>query len=88
MIRNSFNKIKPASFFRQIRHAEVVHSPASIFFGGHHNNWGNFKSIKCFSRINIYETVRINRIANEASRVKVDYDSKYALKLKLAAEKY
>lgn len=30
---------------------------------------------------------RINRIANEASRVKIDYDSKYAFKLKLAAEK-
>jgi hypothetical protein len=32
---------KPTStFFRQIRHAEVVNTPASILFGGHHNNWG------------------------------------------------
>lgn len=30
-----------SNFFRQIRHAEVVNTPASIFFGGHHNNWGN-----------------------------------------------
>ncbi|KAL9551898.1 hypothetical protein MBANPS3_004035 [Mucor bainieri] len=70
MIRSSLNKLKPSLFFRQIRHAEVVNTPASVFFGGHHNNWD-----------------RINRIAKEASRVKIDYDSKYALKLKLAAEK-
>ncbi|CAO0792147.1 unnamed protein product [Mucor circinelloides] len=70
MIRSSFTKLKPSLFFRQVRHAEVVNTPASIFFGGHHNNWD-----------------RINRIANEASRVKIDYDSKYAFKLKLAAEK-
>ncbi|KAK4513765.1 phosphatidylserine decarboxylase [Mucor velutinosus] len=70
MIKSSFSKLKPSLFFRQVRHAEVVNTPASIFFGGHHNNWD-----------------RINRIANEASRVKIDYDSKYAFKLKLAAEK-
>lgn len=29
-----------SSFFRQIRHAEVVNTPSSILFGGHHNNWG------------------------------------------------
>jgi hypothetical protein len=27
------------NFFQQIRHAEVVKS-LSVFFGGHHNNWG------------------------------------------------
>ncbi|GAN09897.1 ATP synthase mitochondrial F1 complex assembly factor 1 [Mucor ambiguus] len=70
MFRSSFSTLKPSLFFRQVRHAEVVNTPASIFFGGHHNNWG-----------------KINRIANEASRVKIDYDSKYAFKLKLAAEK-
>lgn len=29
-----------SSFFCQVRHAEVVNTPASTFFGGHHNNWG------------------------------------------------
>jgi len=43
MIRSSFTKLKPSLFFRQVRHAEVVNTPASIFFGGHHNNWGKYE---------------------------------------------
>lgn len=89
MIRSTFTKVKPSLFFRQVRHAEVVNTPASIFFGGHHNNWGKYEVVNCHEHVsNICVTTdRINRIANEASRVKIDYDSKYAFKLKLAAEK-
>lgn len=81
--------MKPSLFFRQVRHAEVVNTPASIFFGGHHNNWGKYELLrtKWLPRNKYCITDRINRIANEASRVKIDYDSKYAFKLKLAAEK-
>ncbi|KAI9483881.1 MAG: ATP11 protein-domain-containing protein [Benjaminiella poitrasii] len=73
MIRTfvSLHKSKvPSTFFRQARSAEVVNTPASIFFSNQHNSWA-----------------RINQIAAEANRVKIDYDAKYALKLKEAALK-
>lgn len=43
---NNLNSVKlTSSLFRQLRHAEVVNTPATVF-GGHKNNWGK----KCTSQ--------------------------------------
>lgn len=77
-----------SSLFLQLRHAEVVNTPATVF-GGHKNNWG--KKCTCQTRSSIkpgYNCLdRIKRISIEANLVKVNYELKYAKKLEEAALK-
>lgn len=80
----SNNKL-PTTFFLQTRHAEVLNSPASVFFGG--QKWGIHTHTHKRKKISIINTLeRIKQIALEANRVNVDYESKYYSKLKKVAQ--